>query len=359
MNSPIRILLVDNLMIRRYGNLRMGPGRKLACGAVRNDWRICEFSDRDMARLLAPLGIRAWGGHIANRKLILCAKNFRPDILLLGHCDYIRNWALDDIRRMLPDIRIGHFNVDPLWQEQTQNQMAERMYSCDALFATTAGDVLKRWCTGRNVVAYMPNPSDASMENQDNGRKSDFARDLFFAGNPREGDPRWDVLAELLPKINGRLRYDIFGPGRNAPSIGRIAGQGSLRGSIWGAAYEEVLATSKMSLNLNRREGDKWYSSDRIAHLMGYGILTFQSSKNQMQSFFTDNETVWFDSAADLADRILFMQANDGVRSRIASSGREKYHRLFNGARVLRFMVETLLGQPYSESYEWADEVYR
>ena len=359
MNSPIRILLVDNLMIRRYGNLRMGPGRKLACGAVRNDWRICEFSDRDMARLLAPLGIRAWGGHIANRKLILCAKNFRPDILLLGHCDYIRNWALDDIRRMLPDIRIGHFNVDPLWQEQTQNQMAERMYSCDALFATTAGDVLKRWCTGRNVVAYMPNPSDASMENQDNGRKSDFVRDLFFAGNPREGDPRWDVLAELLPKINGRLRYDIFGPGRNAPSIGRIAGQGSLRGSIWGAAYEEVLATSKMSLNLNRREGDKWYSSDRIAHLMGYGILTFQSSKNQMQSFFTDNETVWFDSAADLADRILFMQANDGVRSRIASAGREKYHRLFNGARVLRFMVETLLGQPYSESYEWADEVYR
>ena len=43
----MRILLVDNLMIRRWGNLRMGPGRKLACGAVRNDWRLCEFSARD------------------------------------------------------------------------------------------------------------------------------------------------------------------------------------------------------------------------------------------------------------------------------------------------------------------------
>ena len=42
-----------------------------------------------------------------------------------------------------------------------------------------------------------------------------------------------------------------------------------------------------MSLNLNRREGDLWYSSDRIAHLMGFGILTFQSSKNGMQRFFT------------------------------------------------------------------------
>ena len=130
-------------MIRRYGNLRMGPGRKLNCGAVRNGWRICEFSDRDMARLLAPLGIRGWGGHIANKKLVKCAKNFKPDIVLLGHCDYIKNWALDEIRAALPGVKIAHFNVDPLWQESTRRQMEERKNSCDALFATTAGEVLE------------------------------------------------------------------------------------------------------------------------------------------------------------------------------------------------------------------------
>jgi len=344
MHTPHRLLLVDNLMIRRYGNLRMGPGRKLMCGAIRNDWRICEFSDRDMARLLAPLGIRSLGGVIANRKLLLTAKNFRPDIMLLGHCDYITNETLAAIRAAVPGIRIAHFNVDPLWQPRTRAQMADRMESCDALFATTAGDVLKTWTTGRNVVAYMPNPSDPSMENQDNGAKTDFARDLFFAGNPREGDPRWDLLRELLPKIEGGLRVEIFG---------------AERPSIWGADYEDVLATSKMSLNLNRREGDLWYSSDRIAHLMGFGILTFQSSKNGMQRFFTDRETIWFDEAADLAEKILRYQADDGARAAVASAGRAKYHALFNGARVLRFMVETMLGEPYSEPYEWAEEVYR
>ena len=344
MDSPHRLLLVDNLMIRRYGNLRMGPGRKLMCGAIRNDWRICEFSDRDMARLLAPLGIRSLGGVIANRKLLLTAKNFRPDIMLLGHCDYITNETLAAIRAAVPGIRIAHFNVDPLWQPRTRDQMADRMESCDALFATTAGDVLKTWTTGRNVVAYMPNPSDPSMENQDNGAKTDFARDLFFAGNPREGDPRWDLLRELLLKIEGSLRVEIFGADRP---------------SIWGADYEDVLATSKMSLNLNRREGDLWYSSDRIAHLMGFGILTFQSSKNGMQRFFTDRETVWFDEATDLAEKILRYQADDGARAAVASAGRAKYHALFNGARVLRFMVETMLGEPYSEPYEWAEEVYR
>ena len=343
-NKPHRILLVDNLMIRRYGNLRMGPGRKLMCGAIRNNWRICEFSDRDMARLLAPLGIRSLGGKIANRKLLLTAKNFRPDIMLIGHCDYITNDTLFAIRDALPGIKIAHFNVDPLWQDHTRAQMADRMHSCDALFATTAGDVLKTWLTGKNAVAYMPNPSDPSMENRDNGAKTEFDRDLFFAGNPREGDPRWDLLKELLPKLEGKLRIDIFGADKP---------------SIWGADYEDVLATSKMSLNLNRKEGDKWYSSDRIAHLMGYGILTFQSSKNQMQRFFTDRETVWFDDAGDLAEKILHYQAHDAERAAVASAGRAKYHELFNGARILRFMVETMLGEPYSEKYEWEEEVYR
>ena len=114
-----------------------------------------------------------------------------------------------------------------------------------------------------------------------------------------------------------------------------------------------------MSLNLNRREGDKWYSSDRIAHLMGYGILTFQSARNQMQRFFTDDETVYFDGPGDLAEKILWFNAHDAERARTARAGRIKYHALFNGARVLKFMVETLYGAAYSEPYEWSEEVYR
>ena len=43
----------------------------------------------------------------------------------------------------------------------------------------------------------------------------------------------------------------------------------------------------------------------------------------------------------------------------IASAGRAKYHALFNDARVQKFMVETMLGGPYSEPYEWAEEVCR
>ena len=316
----LRILLADNLMIRRYGNLRMGPGRKLMCGAIRNDWRLCEFSDRDMARLLAPMGLRPLGGAIANRKFVIRANNFRPDLVLLGHCDYISNETLVEIRRILPSVRIAHFNVDPLWQESTRRQIERRLGTCDAIFATTAGPALGGWRTGRNAVAYMPNPSDTSMEHGDNSQKTSFGRDLFYAANPRQGDPRLAFLDELRPLIEGKMRAEFFGI--DSPSV-------------WGARYEEILASSKMSLNLNRKEGDKWYSSDRIAHLMGYGILTFQSSANGMQDFFTDRETVFFDGPGDLAEKLGWYNCHDGERASVAGAGRAKYHAMFNGARVL------------------------
>ena len=196
---------------------------------------------------------------------------------------------------------MAHFNVDPVYWPHMQAQCKARMESCDGIFVTTAGEPLKQWRTGKNFVAYMPNPSDPSMENQDNGAKTSFARDAFYACNPNPVDPRVAFIAEMRKKLDAKMRIDWFG----------LDG----KPTIWGAAYEEVLATSKMSFNFNRREGDLWYSSDRIAHLMGYGILTFQSAKNDLQRFFTEKELVFFDGADDLTEKVLWYQAHDAERA--------------------------------------------
>lgn len=341
----MRILMVDNMQIRRYGNLKMGPGQKLVCGAIRNNWRLAEFSDRDVTRYIAPLGIRKLGALIANKKLVKTAKNFKPDLLFIGHCDYIRNWALQEIRVALPNIRMAHFNVDPIWMDWHIQQIQERMYSTDAIFVTTGGDALKRFCTGRNVVSYMPNPSDSCMEIEDNSQKESFARDLLFTGKEIAGDDRNDFLRELSTELKDKLRFDIFGMFGNPP--------------VWGANYEETLAGSKMALNLNRKEGWPLYSSDRIAHLIASGILTFVSDRGNMQKFFSDKEVVYFHDRAELRDKIIYFNEHDDERRSVAAAGRAKYHKMFSGRRTLKFMVETLLNKPYSEDYEWSDQVYR
>ena len=61
-----------------------------------------------------------------------------------------------------------------------------------------------------------------------------------------------------------------------------------------------------MGVNITRGKPIKYYSSDRIATLLGNGILTFQHEDYQYRDFFTDNEMVFYKSTDELNSKILF-----------------------------------------------------
>ena len=344
MKKSPRILFVGNFLIRHWGAGRSGIDMRLEAGALRNGWQVLTFSERDIARFLAPLGfMRGVGAKMMNARLVKTVANWKPDFVFIAHCDYVTNEAIEEMRGAAPGVRIVHINCDPLAKEHCCDQIRRRVNSCDAIFVTTAGEKLKEWTTGRNIVGFDPNPSDPSYEIEDNSLKTEFRYDLFFAGRPADDDERKDVLAKLLPKIDKNVRLGFFGMGRPL---------------VVGRAYEEALSASKMGLSINRFEGWKWYASDRITHLMANGILTFQYDGNSMQDFFTKDETVFFHSPDDLAERIAWYNTHDETRRVVAAAGMRKYRRLFDASRVVRYLVETAAGESHSEQYEWAREIY-
>ena len=71
-----------------------------------------------------------------------------------------------------------------------------------------------------------------------------------------------------------------------------------------------------MGLNLSRGKPTKYYSSNRIASLMGNGLLTFIDKKVQMHHFFNKNEIVFYTSINDLADKVKFYSKNDKARKK-------------------------------------------
>ncbi|MCR5413331.1 MAG: glycosyltransferase [Kiritimatiellae bacterium] len=346
MRKSPRILFVGNFLLRHWGNGRTGIDMRLEAAAIRLNCPSLAFSERDVARFLAPLGfMRNIGAKMMNRRLVKTVRNFRPDVVFISHCDYVTNETLEECRAAAPGARLVHINCDPVETEHCCAQIARRMHSCDAIFVTTAGEKLKTWTTGRNVVGFFPNPSDPAFETEDNSAKTDFRYDLFFAGRPALADARKELLDRLLAKLDPSVRFGLFGMDR-APLV-------------TGRAYEEAIAASKMGLSANRFENWKWYASDRITHLMGNGVLAFQHSGNSMQDFFSEKETVYFSSPEELAGKILWYNTHDAERRAVASAGRAKYHALFDARRVLSYMVETVLGEPCSAPYEWAGEVYR
>ena len=194
MRAP-RLLFVGNFLIRHWGNGRTGIDLRLVAGALRNGWQVHTFSERDIARFLAPLGfMRNIGARMMNARLVKTARNWKPDVVFMSHCDYVANETLDRIHAAVPGVKIVHINCDPVETAHCRAQIARRMDSCDAVFVTTAGEVLKTWKTARNVVGFFPNPSDPSYEVEDNAAKTDFAYDLFFAGRPALADARRALL---------------------------------------------------------------------------------------------------------------------------------------------------------------------
>ena len=99
-----------------------------------------------------------------------------------------------------------------------------------------------------------------------------------------------------------------------------------------------------MGLNLSRGEPTKLYSSNRIASLMGNGLLTFIDRKTEFNKIFNDNEVNLYNTVGDLSDKINFFKKNEKSRIKIAKNGQKKYFKLFNEKKISKYIVEKSFG---------------
>jgi hypothetical protein len=144
-----------------------------------------------------------------------------------------------------------------------------------------------------------------------------------------KNDQRINFLNTLTKKIDN-INYDFYGFENKEP--------------IWGNNFYKALVNSKMGLNLSRGLPTKYYSSNRIASLMGNGLLTFIDKKTQMNDFFNNNEIIFYDNVHDLSDKINFYKRNTKSRIRIAKNGKKKYFQLFNELKTTKYIIDKSLG---------------
>ena len=99
-----------------------------------------------------------------------------------------------------------------------------------------------------------------------------------------------------------------------------------------------------MALNLSRGSPTKYYSSNRIASLIGNGLLTFVDKKTQLNDFFSNNEVIFYDNINDLTSKIKFYSKNNKLRKGIAKKGKYKYFKLFDGNKIAKYIIDISLG---------------
>ena len=105
-----------------------------------------------------------------------------------------------------------------------------------------------------------------------------------------------------------------------------------------------------MGLNLSRGQPVKYYSSDRIAQLMGNGLLTFIDKRTLYGDFFTNKEIILYKDINDLSYKINKYKKDHLDRKLIAKNGKKKYMKFFNSNIVCEFIINKTFQVEYKKN---------
>ena len=110
-----------------------------------------------------------------------------------------------------------------------------------------------------------------------------------------------------------------------------------------------------MGLNLNRQEGDYLYSSDRIAQLMGNGILAFINRANGLSELLGESRAIYYKDNEELVSKIREIQQDDTARKSIAAEGRRFYHEHFSSEKVAEYIVSKTMNEQPDLDFIWPE----
>jgi spore maturation protein CgeB len=122
---------------------------------------------------------------------------------------------------------------------------------------------------------------------------------------------------------------------------------------IWGDNFIKAISNSSMAINLSRGKPVKYYSSDRIAQLLGNGLLTFIDEKTQFNDFLTKNQIIFYKNIDDLSYKINKYKKDTKEAKRIAKNGRSVYLNKFNSTIVSEFILSKLFDFKSKQKFIW------
>ena len=340
--NKLRIINIYNTgqkLNHRLYNISLG--KKFTNGFIRNGHDVLEISDRDFIRQNRSFSFK--NSELKFQQyLIETFKNYNPDLLFFGHTKNIAIETISQFRTMNKNLTISQWNEDPImpsldYSKTNIKNISNYASLVDHNFITTDPGVFKKQNTDIKNLHFFFVPVDQNIECFD-VYKLNPTRDIFYAmshgvnrATLKKGkiDSRINFLNSLIKKIDN-INYDFYGFENKEP--------------IWGNNFYKALVSSKMGLNLSRGLPTKYYSSNRIASLMGNGLLTFIDRKTQMNDFFNNNEIIFYDNITDLSDKIKFYKNNEKSRVKIARNGKIKYFKLFNELKTTKYIIDKSLG---------------
>ena len=336
--AKLKILHVSTFDERSDHRLfNISISQKLSKGFIRNDHDVINFSYRNYL----SKNILRHRNEIINNKVINICNHYRPDLLVLGHNNFLYKNNLEKIKynfkskiALWYEDALGHKGEGPNWR-QNLTLIENNNHYIDNYFVTTHPDEIKT-IISKKKMNFLPIPVDENIENLEIYNSRNRYKDLFFALShgvnfgdlkKRKTDEREIVINNLMKKFP-KINYNFLGIANEKPK--------------WNYDFFEELLKTKMALNLSRGKPLKYTSSNRIAALIGNGIYTFIDKKTNFKDFFNENEVGSYKDLDDLGNKIEKLKSKPNLINKYGKAGRDKYFKLFNTKKISKEIIDII-----------------
>ena len=342
--SFFKILHISNFGIKTDHRLfNLSIANKLSNGFIRNGHDVINFDYRDFVS-------KFFNSDSLDKKILSISTNYKPDLILLGHNNILNRNTLLFLRKNL-NCKIALWYEDHVIRGDPNYLNNIRLIEknndlIDNYFITTSPDIVKT-IIKKDKIDFLPIPVDSNIENGE-FYEFDKTKDLFFAvshgvnfGKLKKNtyDNRLKFIKDLVSMSNNSLNFNFLGLYGEQPK--------------WNYDFNDELKISKTALNLSRGGPNKYSSSNRIATLMGNGILPFIDEKVKYQDFFDNDEIITYSNSKNLINQLLDIKENNKLLIKRSKNAKKRYFEIFENTIVADFIINKIFDVPKLFNHIW------
>ena len=342
--NTFKIIHISNFGLKSNFRLfNLSISKKISNGLIRNGHDVVNFDYRNH-------NVNFFEPNSLDNKILSICDNYKPDLVLFGHNNCLKKETLLYIRdKYKSKIALWYedhvIKGDPSYKKNLD--LIEANHNLiDQYFITTSPEIIK--CKiPKYKINYLPIPVDPNIENG-HFYEINKTKDLFFAlshgvnyGKLKKNtnDVRSNFINSLIHTSKDKVDFNLYGLFNEQP--------------IWNYNFIKELMVTKTALNLSRGGPNKYASSNRIASIMGNGILPFIHEDIKYQDFFDNDEIINYKSSTDLVDKLLSIKDNKNQLLRRSIKSKKSYFNYFQNNIVADFLIYKIFKNKKSFDYVW------
>ena len=352
-NKFLKIVHISNFGYKHFNRIyHISIARKISNGFIRNGHDVINLSNRDLTKSVRDFN-DIKGKKFLNRMIVETFKNYNPNLIVLGHVNNIEMNTLHEMKEYNKNLKIVQWFEDSLsanGPDPYENRKKYTQYknAIDQNFLTTHPKSLN-FIKDKKVHHYLPIPVDKNIEKLEIYNNKNSINDLFFSMSHgvnrgtlkrNKTDERTNFIEKLINQ-NPQIIFDIYGYKNKEP--------------IWAEDFYKAINLSKMGLNLTRGKPIKYYTSNRIASLIGNGLLTFIDKKTELNDFLDENEAIFYNDLNDLSNKLNYFKDNESLRIKYAKKGKKKYFKYFSSEIVANYITKKAFEEKIKNPLKWME----